>query len=138
MFPQGRGFPTDPADWITLQGLRVRAHHGVMAQERATGQTFVVDVKVGLDLSEAGATDELPSTLDYGTLAEAIHRRVSGERWNLIERVAERVADLVLEDRRVARVEVTVHKPEAPIGVDFEDVSVTVVRPLPGPELPPE
>ena len=128
----------DPGDSITLRGLRVRAHHGVMERERVTGQTFVVDVKAFLDLSEAGTTDELPSTLDYGTLAEAIHRRVSGERWNLIERVAERVADLVLEDRRVVRVEVTVHKPEAPIGVEFEDVSVTVVRPLPGPELPPE
>jgi len=128
----------DPGDSITLRGLRVRAHHGVMEQERAGGQTFVVDVKACLDLSEAGTTDELPSTLDYGTLAEAIHRRVSGERWNLIERVAERVADLVLEDRRVVRVEVTVHKPEAPIGVEFEDVSVTVVRPLPGPESPPE
>ena len=128
----------DPVDSITLRGLRVRAHHGVMERERATGQTFLVDVKACLDLSEAGTTDELPSTLDYGTLAEAIHRRVSGERWNLIERVAERVADLVLEDNRVVRVEVTVRKPEAPIGVEFEDVSVTVVRPLPGPELPRE
>ncbi|MCE2530588.1 MAG: dihydroneopterin aldolase [Acidimicrobiia bacterium] len=128
----------DPGDSITLRGLRVRAHHGVMEQERAGGQIFVVDVKACLDLSEAGTTDELPSTLDYGTLAEAIHQRVCGERWNLIERVAERVADLVLEDRRVVRVEVTVHKPEAPIGVEFEDVSVSVVRPIPGPELPPE
>lgn len=130
--------PGESGDSITLRGLRVRAHHGVMERERATGQAFVVDVKACLDLSEAGATDDLPSTLDYGTLAEAIHRRVSGERWNLIERVAERVADLVLEDGRVVRVEVTVHKPEAPIGVEFEDVSVTVVRPLPGPEFLPE
>lgn len=137
--PEGRGpAAADPVDSITLRGLRVRAHHGVMERERADGQAFVVDVKACLDLSEAGTTDELPSTLDYGTLAEAIHRRVSGERWNLIERVAERVADLVLEDHRVVRVEVTVHKPEAPIGVEFDDVSVTVVRPLPGPELPPE
>jgi dihydroneopterin aldolase len=127
----------DPADSITLRGLRVRAHHGVMEQERVTGQTFVVDVKACIDLSEAGTTDELSSTLDYAILAEAIHRRVSGERWNLIERVAERVADLVLEDSRVVRMEVTVHKPEAPIGVEFEDVSVTVVRPLSVPESPP-
>ena len=137
--PEGRGpAAADPADSITLRGLRVRAHHGVMERERAEGQTFVVDVKACLDLSEPGTTDELRSTLDYGILAEAIHRRVSVERWNLIERVAERVADLVLEDGRVVRAEVTVHKPEAPIGVEFEDVSVTVVRPLPGPELPPE
>lgn len=127
----------ESGDSINLKGLRIEAHHGVLAREQREGQTFVVDVKACLDLSEAGTTDDLPSTLDYGTLAEAIHRRVSGERWNLIERVAERVADLVLEDGRVTRVDVTVHKPEAPIGVEFEDVSVTVVRPLPGPEFPP-
>ena len=118
----------DCIDSIALRGLRVRAHHGVMEQERTDGQTFVVDVTARLDLSAAGRSDELVSTLDYGTLAEAIHRRVSGEQWNLIERVAERVADLVLEDRRVSRVEVTVHKPEAPIAVEFEDVAVTIVR----------
>ena len=127
--PEGKGSVVAmPDDSITLRGLRVRAHHGVMEQERAEGQTFVLDVTAHLDLSAAGTTDELSSTLDYGTLAEAIHRRVSGERWNLIERVAERVAELVLEDRRVVGVEVTVHKPEAPIAVEFEDVSVTVVR----------
>lgn len=81
-----------------------------------------------LDLSKAGMSDEISTTVDYGILAQAIHRRVSGERWNLIERVAERVADLVLEDHRIARVEVTVHKPEAPIPVEFDDVRVTVIR----------
>ena len=125
-------------DSITLKGLRIEAHHGVLAHERLEGQPFVVDVTAWLDLSSAGEHDDLASTIDYGALATEIRRRVSGERWNLIERVAERVADLVLEDGRVTRVEVTVHKPEAPIGAEFEDVSVTVVRPLPGPESPPE
>ena len=60
--------------------------------------------------------------------AEAIHERVSSEQWNLIERVGERVADLVLSDPRVANVVVTVHKPEAPISVPFGDVSVTIAR----------
>ena len=127
----GRGSPVEFSgvdDSITLQGLRIPAHHGVTDRERAAGQTFVVDVNAYLDVSAAGRSDELSSTVDYATLAEAIHRRVSGERWNLIERVAERVADLVLEDRRVSRVDVTVHKPEAPITVEFEDVAVTVVR----------
>ena len=115
-------------DSITLRGLRIMAHHGVTEEERAGGQNFVVDVTAHLDLSEAGRSDDLSSTVDYGILAEAIHRRVSGERWNLIERVAERVAELVLEDNRVGRVDVTVHKPDAPIRVGFEDVAVTVVR----------
>ena len=121
---RGRG----PADSIILKGLRVRARHGATEQERAAGQTFVLDVMARLDLAAAGLSDDLSETLDYGVLAEAIHDRVAGEQWNLIETVAERVADLVLEDPLVARVEVTVHKPEAPIRVPFEDVSVTVVR----------
>ena len=115
-------------DSITVKGIRVFAYHGVTEQERSAGQPFVVDVTADLDLSEAGLTDELAVTLDYGILAEAIHRRVSGEQWNLIERVAHRVAELVLEDRRVTRVEVSVHKPEAPIRVDFDDVAVTITR----------
>ena len=122
-----------PADSITLKGLRIPARHGVTGEERAAGQTFVVDVMVRLDLSVAGRTDDLSETLDYGLLAEAIHGRVSGEQWNLIETVAERVADLVLESGLVTRVEVTVHKPEAPIRVPFEDVAVTIVRHPPGP-----
>jgi len=130
--------PGESGDSITLKGLRIEAHHGVLAEERREGQPFVVDVTVWLDLSEAGEHDELAATIDYGKLATEIHRRVSGERWNLIEKVAERVADLVLEDGRVTRVAVTVHKPRAPIDVEFEDVSVTVVRPLPGAELPAE
>lgn len=118
-------------DSITLLGLRIPARHGVLDRERAEGQTFLVDVRAWLDLAQAAADDDLAHTLDYGVLAAEIHRRVAGERWNLIERVAGRVADLVMEDGRVNRVEVTVHKPEAPIPVDFGDVAVTVVRESP-------
>ena len=121
-----------PADSIILKGLRIPARHGATEEERAAGQTFVLDVVATLDLMPAGRTDDLSETVDYGFLAGAIHRQVSGEQWNLIETVAERVADLVLENGQVTRVEVTVHKPEAPIEVPFEDVAVTIVRYAPG------
>ena len=121
-----------PADSIILKGLRIPARHGVTEEERVAGQTFVLDVVATLDLMPAGRTDDLSETVDYGFLAGAIHRQVSGEQWNLIETVAERVADLVLENGQVTRVEVTVHKPEAPIEVPFEDVAVTIVRYAPG------
>ena len=113
---------------IRLTGLRVFAHHGVLPDERADGQEFVIDVTVGMDLSRAAESDELASTVDYGALAERISRRVGEERWNLIERVAGRIADLVLEDERVNAVEVTVHKPHAPINAEFDDVSVIIRR----------
>jgi dihydroneopterin aldolase len=115
-------------DSIKLRGIEVFAHHGVLAEEQDRGQVFLVDVDVALDLSEAAASDDLSTTLHYGELAQVIHDRVQGERWDLIEKVAGRVADLVLEDERVLRVDVTVHKPHAPIEVPFSDVSVTISR----------
>ncbi len=115
-------------DSISLTGISVFAHHGVLDHERIHGQTFLVDVRLDADLTSASQSDDLKDTIDYGSLARRIHERVAGERWDLIERVAERVADLVLDDPRVESVEVTVHKPAAPIPVEFEDVAVTVRR----------
>jgi dihydroneopterin aldolase len=113
---------------IRLTGVRVFAHHGVLPEEQAHGQEFLIDVTVDVDLSRAVESDELASTVDYGALANRIRRQVGEERWNLIERVAGRVADLVLEDERVLAVEVTVHKPNAPIAAEFDDVSVSIRR----------
>lgn len=116
------------ADRIKLTGIEVFAYHGVLAQEREHGQTFVVDVELSLDLAEAASSDDLADTVHYGELAQAVHDRVKEERWDLIERVAGRVAELVLEDSRVGEVEVTIHKPSAPIEVPFSDVAVTISR----------
>ena len=113
---------------IRLTGIEVFARHGALAVERRRGQTFVVDLVIELDLSAAGESDDLADTVDYGMLAVKVHDLVAGERWNLIERVAARVAEMVLEFEAVQAVEVTVHKPQAPIPVPFEDVSVTIRR----------
>lgn len=120
----------DPAagDLIELRGIRVFARHGAMPEEQEEGQEFLVDVAVSVDLAQAGETDRLDDTIDYKALAERISAVVSGERWDLLERVARRVAEVVLEHRRAAGVRVTIHKPEAPIGIPVEDVSVTIVR----------
>ncbi len=115
-------------DRITLTGLRVQGHHGVHEHERTYGQEFVVDATVWLDLGPAGATDELSATLDYGALAQRAARIVSGPPCDLIETVAARIATEVLTDQRVQAVEVTVHKPQAPIPLPFTDISVTTHR----------
>lgn len=115
-------------DRITLTGVRVRAHHGVFEFERAEGQEFVIDVSVAVDLSAAASGDDLDRTVNYGELAEAVAGAVSRDPVDLIETVAERVAVVALEYPAVEEVEVTVHKPEAPISVPFEDVAVTIVR----------
>ena len=116
------------ADMIRITGIEVFAYHGVLPEEQKEGQRFLVDVELEVDLSPAGASDDLAETVDYGLLAQRIHVVVASERWDLIERVASRVAETVLEDARVRAVVATVHKPAAPIAVGFSDVSVTVRR----------
>ena len=115
-------------DCIDLEGIRVFAHHGVYDNEKERGQVFLIDVHLAIDLRSAGSSDDLADTIHYGQLADEIVSRASNERWNLIERVAERTAELVLEDSRVTSVSVTVHKPEVTLPTPVAAVSVTVVR----------
>jgi dihydroneopterin aldolase/2-amino-4-hydroxy-6-hydroxymethyldihydropteridine diphosphokinase len=115
-------------DRLTLTGLRVFAHHGVFEHERENGQPFVVDVVIHLDLSTAGSSDDLGETIHYGLLAEDIARAVERDPVDLIETLAERVALVVLGHRAARLVDVTVHKPEAPISVEFGDVTVAIQR----------
>jgi dihydroneopterin aldolase len=115
-------------DRIEVKGIQVLARHGVLDHERVEAQPFLIDLTVHLDLSKAGGSDDLDETVDYGRLAQEAHDVVEAESHQLIERVADRVAATVLADPKVERVIVTVHKPEAPIPLGFDDVSVTIDR----------
>ena len=116
------------SDRITLTGLRAFGHHGVYEEERREGQEFVVDVTVHLDLARAAAGDALRDTVHYGELAEDVVHAIERDPVDLIETLAERIAALVLRRRPVLAVDVTVHKPHAPITVPFQDVSVSIRR----------
>jgi dihydroneopterin aldolase len=115
-------------DRVTVRGLRIRGHHGVFQREREDGQTFLVDLSLGLDTAPAAAGDDLTKTVHYGVLAEQVAAVVSGEPVDLIETLAQRIADTCLGHEMVEEVEVTVHKPDAPITVPFDDVTVTITR----------
>ena len=115
-------------DRIELKGIEVLARHGVLEHEKQEPQLFRIDLTLFLDLSSAGASDDLADTVDYGKLAQVTHDLVQGESHDLIESVANQIATAVLAESRVERVTVTVHKPEAPIPLTFEDVAVTVDR----------
>ncbi len=115
-------------DRIELTGLRVRGHHGVYDFERRDGQEFVVDVVLELDLAVAARTDDVADTVHYGELAASLAGIVAGEPVNLLETLAERLAAACLADGRVEAVTVTVHKPQAPIPLAFDDVAVTIRR----------
>ncbi|GAA1316070.1 hypothetical protein GCM10020360_00330 [Nonlabens tegetincola] len=115
-------------DRITLTGLEVFAHHGVFDFEREEGQRFFIDAELSVDLRQAAAGDDLENTVHYGELADAIVAAVAADPVDLIETVAERVAQLALSYAAVSRARITVHKPDAPIAAPFADVSVTVDR----------
>lgn len=119
--------PTTP-DTIRLTGVSATGYHGVFDHERREGQTFVADLVIALDTRRAAATDDLAHTLDYGTVAEQVVAVLRGEPADLIETVAERIAATVLAHPQALAVEVTVHKPQAPIAVPFGDVEVRVRR----------
>ena len=116
------------ADRIELRGLTVRGNHGVFDHERRDGQEFVIDITVWLDLDVAAASDDLADTLDYGDLAQRAADIVAGPPRQLIETVAGEIADGVMADERVHAAEVVVHKPGAPIPLEFADVAVVARR----------
>jgi dihydroneopterin aldolase len=115
-------------DRISIAGLRVRGYHGVLAEERMSGQDFVVDALLWLDVAPAAATDDLTLTADYSALAGRLADIVAGPPVALIETLAERLAAVCLADPAVREAEVTVHKPEAPVSLDIADISVTIRR----------
>jgi len=116
------------ADRITLTGVRAVGHHGVYPDEKRDGQEFVVDATLSLSLRRAAETDDVADTVHYGELAERLVEIVEGDPVDLLETLAQRLADAVLADERVDAVTITVHKPQAPITVAFGDVAVTISR----------
>ncbi|MHB1473588.1 MAG: 2-amino-4-hydroxy-6-hydroxymethyldihydropteridine diphosphokinase [Dermatophilaceae bacterium] len=115
-------------DRIVLQGISARGFHGVLDSEKADGQDFLVDVTLDVDLRRAGRSDLLAHTVNYADVAADVVGLITGPSLDLIESLAERIAATALQRPLVQAVEVTVHKPQAPVGVPFGDVQVKVGR----------
>ena len=115
-------------DELTVSGIECLGHHGVFEFERTEGQLFVVDLTLGLDTGSAAASDDLRDTVDYGSLVARVKAAVETDPVDLIETLAQRVADVCLSDDRVGYAKVTVHKPTAPIEATFSDVALTITR----------
>jgi 7,8-dihydroneopterin aldolase/epimerase/oxygenase len=115
-------------DRITVTGLEAFGHHGVLPHERRYGQRFSVDLALEVDLAAAARSDALDDTIDYGRLSGDVAAIVAGEAVDLIEALAGRIAVRCLQDERVRAVEVTVHKPNAPVPVVAREVAVTLRR----------
>ena len=113
---------------IKLTGLRVFAYHGVFDFERQNGQDFYIDATIWIDGDKAAFTDDLANTVHYGMLAQALVENARKEPVDLLETLAQRLLDTVMNFNfgAVEKAEITVHKPDAPIPYEFADVSVTV------------
>jgi dihydroneopterin aldolase len=119
------------ADLIEISGLRVVARHGVLPEERERAQPFEVDVRIEADLSEAGRSDDLAATVDYGRVAVTVADVAVRESFLLLETLAEAIAAAVLVEERASAVTVAVRKLRPPIAADVASVGVTIRRARP-------
>jgi dihydroneopterin aldolase len=113
---------------IELLGILAVGRHGVLAEEQRRGQPFEVDLRMHIDITKAAASDQLDDTIDYGLVAEAVVRTVELESFQLLERLADRIAGMCLSAGPVLSVEVTVRKLRPPVPVQVRTVGVTVRR----------
>jgi dihydroneopterin aldolase len=117
------------SDQIRVNGIKAIGYHGVLPHEAIEGQEFSVDLLVTLDLRAASLSDDLTETINYADLAQIAYDNIVGERVQLIERLAGRIAEEISSTySQITSVSVTVHKPHAPVNVNFEDISVTIKR----------
>jgi dihydroneopterin aldolase/2-amino-4-hydroxy-6-hydroxymethyldihydropteridine diphosphokinase len=123
-----RGESGDLLDAIEITGISARGLHGVTEAERIAGQPFSADIALHLDTRAAAQADDLSLTVDYAQVAQKVASVLAGEPLNLLETLAQRIATAVLASGPVKVADVVVHKPEAPIGVVFKDVSVRIRR----------
>ena len=117
------------SDRISLRGIKGFGYHGVFEDEAKNGQDFFVDLEISLDLTKSSKSDDLKDTIDYGSLADLVVEEITGERVELIERLAGRIADRIKgQFAEIEKIAVTVHKPQAPISAQTSDISVTISR----------
>ena len=117
------------SDLIELKGIWGFGYHGVFDHEAKNGQDFFVDVAIYSDLTRASTSDDLSDTVDYGAITDLVVEEIKGERVQLIEKLAGRIAERIKSSYpQVTKVSATVHKPKAPVSSEVADISVTITR----------
>ena len=115
-------------DLIEIRGLKLRGRHGVTPEERANDQPITVSLAVRLDTRQASRSDDLAATLDYEEAVRLVSKIVTGESYQLLETLADRIARAILQNHRTLDVWVRVAKPEVQLGEDVDEVAVEVSR----------
>lgn len=116
-------------DSIEIKGLFGFGYHGLFDDERENGQRFLVDAKLEIDLTTASKSDLLDDTVNYSAICDLIFEKLVGPPVTLIEKLAGQIADLILDRYpKVKSVKITLHKPDAPVAVNVDDISVSIER----------
>jgi dihydroneopterin aldolase len=115
-------------DEIRIEGIKGFGYHGLFPEEKKNGQEFIVDVTLHTDLSSAGARDDISATIDYGAVAARVKALIETDSYDLIERLATVIAERLKLEFSIPEVTITVHKPNAPVDLEFKDISVTIRR----------
>lgn len=111
-----------------MKGLAFKACHGVLPEEKVTPQRFIVDLELYKELRQAGLTDDLSQTVNYDEVYHEVKNIIEGHSFNLIEKLAETIADSILSRYPVLAVRVTVYKPDAPVNGEFAYFAVDIYR----------
>ena len=119
---------TSPPDRIEIRGLELLVYCGVLPEEQARRQPFLFDLDLSLDLAAAAASDDLADTADYGSLIDLLADALAVERFQLLERLAGRVAELVFDNTGVDAVTVTVRKLRPPVAAHVDTTGVRIHR----------
>ena len=116
-------------DTIFLKGMRFYGYHGALSAENEIGQIFKVDVTLKVDLSEAGRTDNVIDTVHYGEVFEEVKSIMEGKAVNLLEHLAERIANRINSQyNRVMETKVRITKENPPIPGHYDGVGIEIVR----------
>ncbi|MBE6741674.1 MAG: dihydroneopterin aldolase [Ruminococcaceae bacterium] len=116
-------------DKITIKNLKLFAFHGVNPEEKENGQNFYIDVDYYVNIIKACKSDDINDTVSYAKVVKVIREAFTSDKFNLIEKAAQTVADAIFENfETIYKVEITLKKPEAPVNAEFDYMAVTIFR----------
>lgn len=126
--PYGEDDVSDPGVWVEISGLSLYTRHGVSEAERDLGQRLVIDIALELSACDALVTDRLEDTVDYAEVCEQVALASQERSYATLERLCAAIADRLVDRYPLESVRVKVAKPEPPMPLGVEEVSVEVWR----------
>ena len=116
-------------DKITIKNLKLFAYHGVNPEEKENGQNFYLDIDYYVNITKACYSDSVNDTVSYAKVVKVVRKVFTEQKYDLIERASQVVADAVLNEfEDIFRVDITLKKPEAPVSAEFDYMAVSIVR----------